>query len=168
MLFIVESTPVKDVATISWAFSLSVIGIHPVANSRSFPCGSILSSKKKNWSKLRWKLLQTETTLTATIVWARLSYCYLTTANGMPHVDNLLPTQRVMDVFSIHCSMLEITITYMFHSLHTADGNSYCCWSGCPRNPKNDGRWVSSRDKANLREKVTWTLLVTVTQPSCA
>ena len=56
--------------------------------------------KKKNSSKLRQKLLQSETTLmsslqsanlTATIVWAKFSYCYLTTAHGMLHVDDRLP-----------------------------------------------------------------------------
>ena len=56
--------------------------------------------KKNNSSKLRWKLIQSETTLmsslqsaylTATIVWARFSYCCLTAVSGMLHVDNRLP-----------------------------------------------------------------------------
>ena len=67
------------------------------------------NSRSINSSKLRWKLLHSETTLTsslqstdltATIVWARFSYRNLT---GLPHVDDRLPfcckfaTQRVTE-----------------------------------------------------------------------
>ena len=73
---------------------------HTHTNSRSphMYLYSLLISKNK--SKLRWKLLQSEITLTsslqsadltATIVWVRFYYCYPTATNGMLQVDNCLP-----------------------------------------------------------------------------
>ena len=71
--------------------------------------------KKKNSSKLRWQLFQSETTLTsslqsadltATIVWARWSYRYLTAAHGMMHIDDRLPFVVNLQLLVVHSTVL--------------------------------------------------------------
>ena len=51
--------------------------------------------------------------LTATIVWARFSNHYLTTANGMPHIDDCLP---FCCKFTANCNAKRFTQHIIVHS----------------------------------------------------